>query len=447
MLTLGIIFYLATREHFRKIFKALLVGFTIIILPPILDIIYTFGEGARLTYLLPGIHHNLLLRFLTFGGHFSPITDIGITFGVRAEVLIALFFSFLYLLSKSKNILKSVVFTIFIYTAIFAYSVLPFFSKFFLNIFGLKFEYSSLLMVSTYLVFLPIQLGVIFYFLNRQYFIELLRDMRMFRAIHYELMFFAGIIFAKFYFGKTLNLSEHTIFSLIFIPIAIFFAGFFSLIHNNIQDSNIDRLSNPHISSVTRKSIPLSFYKKIAIVSLILSTIYSLTISLFTLFFILLFIACYWVYSMPPLRLKRIPFLSKEIIAFNSLILCTLGFGLADPNFSYIPWEVWLFFLAFFPLPLHFIDIKDYVGDKSQSIKTLPVILGLRKSKLIIGLFFLLSPFYLYFTFHNKALLIPGFIFGLIEFILINKKKYSDASVMFVYLLSFLALLFYLGSY
>ncbi|MCD6232877.1 UbiA family prenyltransferase [bacterium] len=443
LLSFVVLFYFATREQLKRIFRVLLTGFAITILVPILDLIFTFGKGARLTYLLPGVHHNLILRFLTFGGFFNPLTDIGITFGLKIEVLLALIFSFFYFLLKTRRIFRSILFSFFFYVVLFLYGILPFFSQLFLSLFGLRFQYSAFLMVSTYLLILPIQLLILFYLYNKQYLKEFLKDIRIFRAIHYELMFIAGIIFAKFYLGKLLTFNEHTLFTLIFVPLAIFFAGMFSLITNNLEDIKIDKISDAKASSVARETMPKNIYKKIALVAFILAILYSVVIGFSVLFLILLFEACYWLYSMPPLKLKRVPFLSKFIIAFDSFILVWLGFrlGVGD-SFAHFPVSLWLFFLVFLPLPLNFIDIKDYEGDKVQGIKTLPVMMGFKKSKLLIGLFFLLTPFYLYFSFHISSLLIPGFIFGLIEFWLINKKRYSDRAVMFIYLLSLLALLF-----
>jgi len=93
---------------------------------------------------------------------------------------------------------------------------------------------------------------------------------------------------------------------------------------------------------------------------------------------------------------------------------------------------------------IQFIDIKDYEGDKKEGIKTLPVVLGLKKSKRLIGAFFVLTYLSVYLVVKEKVLLIPLFVLGCIQYFLVNRKKYHERWVFIAYLLIMFALLFLL---
>jgi len=95
-------------------------------------------------------------------------------------------------------------------------------------------------------------------------------------------------------------------------------------------------------------------------------------------------------------------------------------------------------------LAINFIDIKDYRGDKKSGIKTLPVIFGLRKSKLLIGSFFLMPAIVIPLMVHQFLWLIPALMFTGLEFILINRKNYQEKWVLSLYLTGFIVLLVYL---
>jgi 4-hydroxybenzoate polyprenyltransferase len=95
-------------------------------------------------------------------------------------------------------------------------------------------------------------------------------------------------------------------------------------------------------------------------------------------------------------------------------------------------------------LVINFIDLKDYEGDKKAGIKTLPVICGLKKAKLIIGGFFLISYAILNWVLLDTNLLVPGLIFGGLHFYYINKRQYQEKLVFLTYLLSLLLLFIYL---
>ncbi len=442
LLTFVLLFHFSTKENIEKIVRFLFLSFGVILLTPLLDIILTKGKGYKMTYILPGVHKNLLLRFLTFGGSFHKD---GLSPGIKIEVGLILLGCFVYFLIKNKNIFKSLFFTFFAYLIIFLFGIAPFLAKAFLQLFNLQYRFSASLMINFYLLLLFILSIWIFYLYNKKFCIEIFKDIRPFRLLHYELMFMLGFVIREVSFmGDKAQFSQELLFSWIFIIIAIMYAGLFSGITNNLADYEIDKISNPNRPTVAN-TIPIKEYKMLSGVFLMLAIIYSLAASYMSLFLILLLIGSYFLYSVPPLRLKRITFFSKILISLNAITVMMLGYSLNSINYSiFLPSKIIFFSLIFLTASINFIDIKDYKGDKKAGIKTLPVILGLEKSKKVIGLFFLISYLAFYFLLKDNFLLPFLILFGIIEFLLINRKKYNEKPVFLVYLLSVISLIIYL---
>tara|TARA_Y100000034_G_C6889291_1_gene408840 strand:- start:50 stop:2443 length:2394 start_codon:yes stop_codon:yes gene_type:complete len=438
-LAMILLFYYATKERIDKISKVVLTFFSIIIIPPIIDLLFSFGKGYLMTYLFPGTHENLLLRFFTFFGSFD---GVGITPGIRIEIGLVLLGSFIYFYIKKKNIMRNLFFTLLIYILFFTFAIMPFIAQALLNLLNLDYSHSNSLMSNIYLLLIFIFSNIILFIYNKKYFIELLKDIRFSRVAHYVLMFFLGIIIAGIVTKTPFQLTQEILFSILLIIIAIIYSALFSIITNNITDYKIDKISNKKRPSVT-KAIPLNDYKKLSWIFLILAFIYSIAAGFVALFLITLIIGNFYLYSMPPLRLKRIPFLSKLALSLNSLIMVVLGYYLITGTFE-LPILIVAFFLIFITAAFNFIDLKDYEGDKKAGIKTIPVLLGLKKSKTLIGIFFLILYISIYFFLNNIYLLIPLTTLGIMQFYFINRTKYNEKPISIIYLVSLIFLLIYL---
>ena len=89
-----------------------------------------------------------------------------------------------------------------------------------------------------------------------------------------------------------------------------------------------------------------------------------------------------------------------------------------------------------FTLTANVIDIKDYEGDKVGGIITLPGLLGLRLSRLIIGCAFLLTYISFAFLIERENYFFLFFAIGLVQFYLVNKKVYNENAVFIFNLIS-----------
>lgn len=467
-LTFVLFFKLTVKIKIGKAFRVILPAFSVILLPPIIDLIICRGKGCIMTYLMPSFTYsnNLLYRFFTLGGEYKAIG--GITPGIKIELVLIIIVSFLYFFIKNKTVIKSLFFSFLIYSIIFIYLITPIWLNYFLKVFGKSFNYSSDVdLVNLYFLLIIFFSSVLFYLYNKNYFKAIIKDLRILRLLHFWLMLIFGIVIGNFYTDKIViipadfstnimevefNLYSFVPFPFITILIVILLAWLCSVITNNIEDKEIDEMSNP-TRPLAVKAIPLDVYKKLATVVFIFILVSSLVIGFEVFFIILIFLGNYFFYSLPPFKLKRIPLFSKLIISFNSLILIILGYILGYVYINGVdvsqvirsfPNLMIFYVLIFYTIAINFIDIKDYEGDKKAGIKTLPVIVGLKNSKIIIGLFFLSAYIaaYFFFNFSNYFLFI-FVILGIIQYLLINRKNYSEKPIFIVYFITLLAVIFF----
>lgn len=421
-------FYLLIREEIEKIAKVVYSGFIIIILPPIIDLIVSGEKIYKITYMLPQYHPDLLRRFFTFFGEFS---GVGVTPGVRTEIFLVLIGTYLYLRAKKSSVIRSLGGTFGLYGLIFCFFSIPFILKFLLG----DFYVCTHLQMVDFHVLLSLILGFILYVLSKEKIKYLIRDIRIWRLAHFESMFGLGILLGikEGFF----QLYSHDVLNFILVPIGIASAWIWCVMVNNMSDYEIDQVSNPDRPLVARV-FSRGEYKNTSWIFLVVTLIIGSVVDFKTFFLLLLFMGNYFLYSAPPFRLKRIPVFSKLLVGINSLALIFLGFNLIGGNIRRFPSLIIALVLVGITLASNFIDIKDYEGDKKENIKTLPVILGPKKAKIVIGLFFMVA--YLVICFVSTALIVPALIIGIIQFLLINRKNYKEWPVFALYLISLLGI-------
>lgn len=433
--------HLVTKTELIKVAKVILPGFIVLISVPINDLIMSGGKGYDIAYLLPEIHGNLLHRFLTFFGEFYS-SGMGATPGIRVEIAFVLLAFFVYFYIKKINFIKNLFSVFAIYSIIFSVFAVPYFISFLLKILKLELEHPQILTVNLFPLILFLIGILLFYFADRNYFKVILKDIRLFRLFHYEMMFFVGVFVAYKICDPVFTVS--IFFSFLFVPISIVFAWLYSVMTNNIEDYEIDKISNQQ-RPLIKKEVDSALYNKTAWSFFFLALIYAGFVNFVSFFVILLFIGNYFLYSMPPFRLKRIPFFSKTFIALNSLVLVMLGFSIVSGvTIENIPVSGPLFFSLLLVLTamINFIDIKDYDGDKKEGIKTLPVLLGLKRSKILISIFFGVPYLLVFLIAKDLMTLIIFFLLGVFQVYLINRVDYKEKYVFTIYLLS----IFYLIS-
>ncbi len=276
---------------------------------------------------------------------------------------------------------------------------------------------------------------------NKHIFLEIIKDLRWLRLTHYFLMLILGVVIATKSSGITASFT--LIINLLLAMVSVMLAAVFCIVTNNMIDQEIDRVSN-QLRPLITGSIPIKIYQAIGTAASLLALGFASAISLDALLIISTIMLTYSLYSLPPLRLKRIPVLSKLIISSNSLAVIALGYLLAQHNLQNFPLVLVPLFLIGFTLSINFIDMKDIKGDSTAGIVTLPVLLGHKKAALIIGVAFFLTYLSFYFLVKNIVILPFLISIGVLQFFCINKKNYDERWVFLIYISSMISLVLWL---
>jgi 4-hydroxybenzoate polyprenyltransferase len=417
-LTMILLFSLATREAVNEVSRLILFSFFFILLAPAFDLIFSLGQGYDMAYLLPHEHGGLLLRYLTFGGSSE---GGGITTGLKLEGIIILAASFLYFKAKRVSTLRSLFFVLAIYTIVFVYAMAPFIVKASLDVWGLFEGFDDALMIRSYLVLATVLLLILAWKWNPDHFLGILRGMRPFRQAHAVLMFACGVAM-----GPSFAWGQNTPLDLALTALSIVCACLCVIAINNLEKE---------------PRAPFGGYRKVAIGTGLLALVYAGAVSYYTVLTVSLCMGLYFLYALPPLRIKRVPLLSKVPAALGSLACVILGHMFAGGEVIEFPPLVILWFLVPFFAALNLIDIKDYDIDRRAGIQTLPALWGLGRSKWIIGLFLLFAYVTAPLAFGLPFLLLPALGVGIIQCFLVTREQYQERWVFAVYLLSLVVLL------
>src|SRR3989344_6113651 len=100
--------------------KIILFALPVIWLAPIIDIILSYGEGYKMTYLFDS-HGKLLVDFFTF---FGPILNQGATYGIRIGIVLILIGVGWYLWQINKNAFKTILGVLSVYAFGFVMSII-----------------------------------------------------------------------------------------------------------------------------------------------------------------------------------------------------------------------------------------------------------------------------------------------------------------------------------
>jgi 4-hydroxybenzoate polyprenyltransferase len=205
----------------------------------------------------------------------------------------------------------------------------------------------------------------------------ILSDLRLPRILHYVAL--AGL-------GAALWLREEERRGAIFqdttlwmrfglLVVCLTYAAIFAIVTNNLEDLEADRISNRGRPLVQGR-VDARRYLIAGIACELVALALAFAADARMGAGILAISAGYYVYSCRPLRLKRVPILSKLLIGFNSLCVAVCGYALAGADWRAFPMAWLLFIMLPLSLAANFVDLKDTAGDRVQGVATLPVLLG-----------------------------------------------------------------------
>jgi len=419
-LALSLLFSWITKTGILLVLKALFACSLIIIITPLFDLLITSGRGIEIAYAHP---KSLLDLF--------PLPKI-VTPGMLVTSLTAAVLSFSYCALKTKKWLLGLLAAAALYALMICLAALPVIIK----------ATHPLPIIRILSIGIFLELAVILFLSKPVYARAYLGQLRWLRLSYYLAMFFLGISIARAgFFASLMNNLP----CLVLTAIAFILSWLGAVMLNDVEDYEIDLITNkerPLVKNIFSKTQ----LQDISLWLFLAACVFAAAVNFTTLFFTALLISSSCVYSLRPLRLRRVPVFSKSLIALNSLFLVILGWLFAGQDILQFPKTIVLYFMVFVTLAANLIDLKDCNGDRQAGLKTLPVIIGMEKARLLNGIFILAAYSAAGFVLLDKYILVAGICAGLLQLFLITRKDYRETPVLLTNLCAIIILLFYLNS-
>lgn len=421
-LTLLLLIFLLTKANIKKITLFLTLAHLLIWLVPVLDLIFVGSKPNSIGYQLLNLKglENFVFKVLLFEN------VAGVTLGMRVAVgLLALSVGW-FVWDKTKNFGKAVLGWAFVLSTMIFYAIVPSLLVYMQTILqknsvfsfsqsvfksmvetswlattaGLTYETAyDVVMAQIFFLLVVLQLLVVVYFYQKETFLLVFHNLRPERILNYALLAFVGIIGAcklgnSGNFLNVLNWISGLVFMFLLVLNALV-----AIFVNDLEDISIDKLSNSE-RPLAQDLIKQSQWKMIG-VGLFIFLAYGLFIfNERVLFFMLLTQFLFFLYSAEPFRLKKHFTSASLLIGATAASMTLAGFYLVSPETGIWAFPTKVLIAVFLSQALlsNMKDLKDYVGDKTAGIKTLPVLLGVSKAKKVIAflyaLVFLTVPFF-----------------------------------------------------
>jgi 4-hydroxybenzoate polyprenyltransferase len=429
-----------TKESILRTVNTLLFGFFIILTPPIIDTLLFGHNGFWSFYEFDGFL-GLILRYFTF---FGDTPSIGITTGVRLEVLLVTLGSIVLIYTKTRSILRSLLGGILMYSLFFILGTFPSwitlmvqsFSPGFLEVNEISvarlfltpdnilsqgsLDIRSVLGIKMslwYALLILLSIAILFWQQRKDHFLALYHNARFPQVFYHGGLVSVGALLATHFEDLSLPSNHFSYLAFFLLILSAVFAWLTSVVANDFYDTHIDTQTNPTRPLIT-KVIDPSSYRDYGVIFCLTSLFFAALVSSQSLLLVLSYQVCAWIYSAPPFRLKRFPLIATLFAASASMLLLVAGYLSVSETHSLalLPTHLLLYLLVFLTLMLPLKDFKDIPGDAADGVYTIPVILGDVWGKRVLGsllfIIFVLSPVIL-----NALSLLPlALIIGSIGF-------------------------------
>ena len=434
------------RIDFSKVVNVVFFGLLIILTPPIIDTVIFRGNNFWSFYEFDGFL-GLLKRYVTL---FGDTPSMGITYGVRAEVVLVTLAIGYYTFLKSRRMTKALLASLIVYTILFVLGTFPSwltlvvltFQKSFWainqndvaglflspeNIFARNLtDFRSVLNAKMSIIYGALAIfliGVTLWKEFPRYFNALWKNARLPQIVYHAGLLLLGAVLAFLFTEAQLNLDIFHLGAMFVLLAGVESAWLASVIVNDFCDTRIDKESNPARPLVTN-SIPPELYRTLGALFFVASLILSGIVSFSATLLLLGYQALAWLYSVPPFRLKRFPIIATALSAFASLLIFMAGFLMVAPanGLSALPLPLIFFLCVAYTSVLPLKDFKDIRGDALDGVYTIPVLLGAERAKLLLGglifLLYIISPVIL----STRVLFGPALFFGSLAFWVLQKS-------------------------
>jgi len=418
-----------------------------IIFPPIFDLMMT-GKYVFWSFYLVSSPSDLFWQYVTIFGHLpSGIVYFGTKIVFIGGILTLTFLVFL----KTKKFLAAILTAWGAYSALFfmaafpsffyyayrllsgnnissvhSFEIVQFFSK--SKVLGLELENPFYaLAYDLNLLYFPFCLAILSYFFWKsqpKMFGAVLRNFRYPQVIFHAGLLFLGLGVGFWIYPENFNSNPFSFLAIFCALSSVLLAWKASVVVNDIFDYRVDLLSNPE-RPLQKGIFTVNQYSQLGALLFFLSLIGGLLVhyKLGILLFVYQVLA--WFYSAPPFRLKRFVPIASILSALTLLTVFFSGFIFFSPeqNLDRLSWRVVFLLIITYTLSLPVKDFKDIAGDAHDGVKTVPVIFGEEKGRLIVASGIFLSFVLSVFLLNVAGLFWWAILFGTLSyFIMINKK-------------------------
>ncbi len=447
-----------TKRDILLVSRVALFGFLVVLIPPVLDLIISGGAGYRIAYLLV-FPAGLFSNFITlFGDHVLP----GITPGIRIEICLIVAATFLYIYTRRKSIVYALLGSTTVYSLIFVLLALPsvlnmadqyvWLLSIKNSLIGHQYFHPSVAFVSesrTFEMYFNVVISQVLYvwgvvcfaafayIWNPKKIKAIFKNSRPERVFHYLLMLTLGIGIAASLGFIALPFSVwNDYLTLGLLALSFYFAWMFAVGCNDIADLTSDTISNSTRPLVTG-ILTVTDVRQANAVFLGLAVLGGYLTGHYALFMVLVFTAVYYVYSVPPLQLKRFVGINAFLISLATLSAVLAGYYTVsvDPRVGSFPKEWGLLIILAYTLIANVKDIKDSEGDSAVGVYTIPVLLGPRRGKQVIAVLAIVMLASVPVILGAPTLWLPFVPFAIATYYVMNKEIFVERHLFYMYFL------------
>ncbi len=364
---------LIAKINIRKVTSVYSYGFGLILLIPLID--WIIGGGYTITYPLriePYLVNSL--------NPFTSITEYGGSPGQRIIFFLICLSIALYAIHKTKMIAKSIILFFISYFAIIMLGGLPTIIAWnrpeALFITGGILYSDTQKFASIFLLLLIFAIAVYLLLVEKEKFKLVLISLRPERAAFYGGIGIFGLLLALHQQTVTVQYKLPFIFDrigiiVLWLALALGFQGaaaindFF-----DIASDSLTRSRNPLTRNLNR-----NFYLCWTVIIVCFALGFSLLLNYTSFLIMVTLILLSVIYSVPPVRLKRIPIISSFVLAIATVLSMTYGFSLLTGNkaLNQMPSSILVPTLIGITLGFCAKDIRDVKGDKASRVTTIPM--------------------------------------------------------------------------
>lgn len=323
-----LLFYYATGETVKKIAKVILPSMLMLVMAPTLDLIVTGGAGCDIAYFINATYKDLFKNYISYCSYYPKIS-----LGMRIEVLIYLCGFYSYFRIKGRSLTASLLYTLLGYTLLFGCACLPIVNRFLMNMLGFHYHFSSSQMVECYALIIFVLAAWLLFLGYKQWFRIIVSCINLLYVAYGSVLLLLGFALGCSINQQSviavINNDPSLLNAFIFLNVSLILINVFYRVH---PETNLWNCSIPGIPACKQLSV--------AYVALGGSIFYAALVGAKVCYLLGFIAACFYIYLMPPILLKRVFIFSKVVLAVCSFALLLAGYILQHNNSEFFPKSV-----------------------------------------------------------------------------------------------------------